>query len=93
MKFFIRHLNGTLKTLKYHGQKRRELFSSCEEFDIVLTTYHTLVSDFKERSGLHELEWFRVVLDEGMRTKYAEICWSVEMAKLLAPLADNPCRF
>lgn len=37
-----------------------------EEVDIVLTTYHTLVADFGEKSSpLHEVDWFRIVLDEG----------------------------
>ena len=34
--------------------------------DIVLTTYATLVADFKRHRVLHDLEWFRVILDEGM---------------------------
>jgi len=52
--------------MKYHGQKRKTLVSSIEEVDIVLTTYHTLVADFGEKpSHLHEIDWFRVVLDEG----------------------------
>jgi SNF2 family DNA or RNA helicase len=33
--------------------------------DMVLTTFATLVADFKRRKVLHNLEWFRVVLDEG----------------------------
>jgi SNF2 family DNA or RNA helicase len=32
--------------------------------EIVLTTYATLVADFKRRKVLHSLEWFRVILDE-----------------------------
>ena len=37
-----------------------------EDVDIVLTTYHTLVADFREKPiPLHEVDWFRVVLDEG----------------------------
>jgi SNF2 family DNA or RNA helicase len=52
--------------MKYHGQRRKTLVSLIEEVDIVLTTYHTLVADFGEKSSpLHEVDWFRVVLDEG----------------------------
>ena len=37
------------------------------DFDIVLTTYSTLVVDFFKGLGvLHRVRWFRVVLDEGM---------------------------
>jgi SNF2 family DNA or RNA helicase len=37
------------------------------DFDIVLTTYSTLVGDFSKDPGvLHQVQWFRVVLDEGM---------------------------
>ncbi|PTD03274.1 Helicase-like protein transcription factor [Fusarium culmorum] len=32
--------------------------------DIVLTTFATLVSDYKRRKVLQSVEWFRVVLDE-----------------------------
>jgi SWI/SNF-related matrix-associated actin-dependent regulator of chromatin subfamily A3 len=54
--------------MKYHGQKRKTLASMIEEADIVLTTYHTLVADFGEKSSpLHEVNFFRVVLDEGNR--------------------------
>jgi SWI/SNF-related matrix-associated actin-dependent regulator of chromatin subfamily A3 len=40
-----------------------------EDSDIVLTTYHTLAADFTaKKSPLHEIGWFRVVLDEGRQT-------------------------
>ncbi|TVY89545.1 DNA repair protein RAD5B [Lachnellula willkommii] len=59
------HLDGTLRTLKYHGKQRKSLTASIENTDIVLTTYHTLVADFGEKlSPLHKINWFRVVLDE-----------------------------
>ncbi|KAG0649190.1 ATP-dependent helicase GTA, partial [Hyphodiscus hymeniophilus] len=57
------HLDGTLTTLRYHGPKRKTLM--LEDADIVLTTYHTIVSDFGDKSSpLHAMEWYRVVLDE-----------------------------
>lgn len=65
-----RHLGGTLTTVKYHGQKRKALACKIDEADIILTTYHTLVADFREKpSPLHEVNFFRVVLDEGNRIK------------------------
>ena len=34
--------------------------------DVVLTTYNTLAADYaKKSSPLHEIFWYRVVLDEG----------------------------
>jgi SNF2 family DNA or RNA helicase len=61
-----RHLDGTLKKLRYHGLRRKGWASEFEKVDIVVTTYHTLVADYKDKSSpLHKLEWFRIVLDEG----------------------------
>ena len=64
-----RHLHGTLKTVKYHGQKRETQVAVIEDSDIVITTYHTLAADFAAKaSRLNEIAWFRVVLDEGRET-------------------------
>jgi SNF2 family DNA or RNA helicase len=63
---FNSHLNGSLTILKYHGSGRKAFEPMIEEADIVLTTYHTLVVDYDKKSKpLHNIEWFRVVLDEG----------------------------
>ena len=67
--FSSRHLNETLKTVKYHGQKRETQLAVIEDSDIVITTYHTLAADFAAKaSRLNEIVWFRVVLDEGRET-------------------------
>ena len=67
--FASRHLNGTLKTVKYHGQKRKTQIAVIEDSDIVITTYHTLAADFTAKvSPLNEISWFRIVLDEGRET-------------------------
>jgi SWI/SNF-related matrix-associated actin-dependent regulator of chromatin subfamily A3 len=64
----------------YHGSGRVEGMSAEDfaEYDVVLTTYQTLASDFMPRSkgskqptsglrksGLYSMEWRRVILDEG----------------------------
>ncbi|KAI1658129.1 SNF2 family N-terminal domain-containing protein [Daldinia decipiens] len=57
-------LPGALSFICFHGKKRprnNELLSS---FDVVLTTYATLVADYADQSILHQVEWYRVVLDE-----------------------------
>ncbi|KAJ4988673.1 DNA repair and recombination protein rad5c [Stagonosporopsis vannaccii] len=62
----IRHFsNHTLTTIKYHGQKRRCSLDKLRETDLVITTYHTLASDFSNDKGLlNQIEWYRLVLDE-----------------------------
>ena len=69
-----RHIDGSLKTIKYHGRSRASQIPHIEDADIVLTTYHTLATDLMPRSSsrssfrvspLHDISWFRVVLDEG----------------------------
>ncbi|KAF1361981.1 hypothetical protein EJ07DRAFT_109297 [Lizonia empirigonia] len=55
-----------LKTFKYHGQNRRCSVDKLRDTDIVITTYHTLASDYSNAKGLlNQVEWYRLVLDEG----------------------------
>ncbi|KAL1650612.1 hypothetical protein SLS61_005861 [Didymella pomorum] len=57
--------NHMLKTFKYHGQKRRCSVESLRNADLVITTYHTLASDYSNAKGLlNQVEWYRLVLDE-----------------------------
>jgi SNF2 family DNA or RNA helicase len=57
-----------LKTIKYHGQHRQLAIKDVGAADIVITTYHTLASDFAgTKSVLRNLEWYRLVLDEGIQ--------------------------
>ncbi|KXJ92571.1 SNF2 family N-terminal domain-domain-containing protein [Microdochium bolleyi] len=60
-----RHVGDSISYLKYHGPSRLKDADALSKVDIVLTTYHTLASEFKDkRSLLHGIHWFRVVLDE-----------------------------
>ncbi|KAH6632699.1 SNF2 family N-terminal domain-containing protein [Chaetomium tenue] len=55
---------NTLKTCKFHGKGRPPSPAHLTDYDLVLTTYATLSADFKSRGVLHNIEWFRIVLDE-----------------------------
>jgi SNF2 family DNA or RNA helicase len=56
-----------LKTIKYHGQNRHSPSQDFTEADIIITTYHTLASDFTgNKKPLRDMEWYRLVLDEGV---------------------------
>lgn len=61
-----RHVGDGITYFKYHGLARRRNADALPTKNIVLTTYHTLASEYKDkRSLLHNINWFRVVLDEG----------------------------
>jgi SNF2 family DNA or RNA helicase len=63
----IRHiLPDTLTVYKYHGPKRETDPTKLRNFDIVFTTYATIAAEFcKGTSVIHQLEYYRLVLDEG----------------------------
>ncbi|KAI0022442.1 SNF2 family N-terminal domain-containing protein [Xylariomycetidae sp. FL0641] len=60
-----KHLRrGTLSVYIFHGSNRPKVLEVLLENDVVLTTYHTLVADWKAKRLLQDVVWFRVVLDE-----------------------------
>ncbi|KAK4993861.1 hypothetical protein LTR50_000074 [Elasticomyces elasticus] len=64
-----RHLvPGRLKWQKYYGGSRTRIGPQLGEWDIILTTYHTLVAESKKTVAspqpVFDMHWRRVVLDE-----------------------------
>ncbi|PHH91757.1 hypothetical protein CDD83_10401 [Cordyceps sp. RAO-2017] len=59
------HLADAVNVVKYHGQRRERDLAALARSDIVLTTYKTLATDAaSKKDPLHQIGWFRVVLDE-----------------------------
>jgi SNF2 family DNA or RNA helicase len=62
----FRHVEpNTLKTVRFHGKARPTSPSQVIDHDIVFTTYATLSASYKKCGVLHQVNWYRVVLDEG----------------------------
>ncbi|KAI2770756.1 SNF2 family N-terminal domain-containing protein [Daldinia loculata] len=55
---------GALSFTCFHGKKRPQNNEMLSSFDVVLTTYATLAADYADQGILHQMEWYRVVLDE-----------------------------
>ncbi|KAK4146368.1 SNF2 family N-terminal domain-containing protein [Dichotomopilus funicola] len=53
-----------LRTYRFHGRNRPASPGVLNGFDVVLTTYATLCAEQKKRGILHQVDWYRVVLDE-----------------------------
>jgi len=73
-----RHLDGSLIIRTYHGKNRCREISTISDSDVVLTTYHTVATEYAaapagERSILHQVGWFRIVLDEGTRMRNSHL--------------------
>ncbi|GMM54275.1 DNA repair protein [Maudiozyma humilis] len=77
------HTDGKLKIYTYHGASRTVNAAELESFDVILTTYSVLESVYrkqtygfkrktglvKEASALHNMEFYRVILDEAHNIK------------------------
>jgi SNF2 family DNA or RNA helicase len=65
---YLRHVYpGGLQLFKYLGPERHAEQQSLFDKDIVFTTYATVAAEKNnEQSPLRCIDWFRVVLDEGM---------------------------
>lgn len=64
-----RHIHaGQIRKILYHGPGRESLFKRFSDYDIVITTYETLRSEWGASEGTRPLlswKWLRVILDEG----------------------------
>jgi SNF2 family DNA or RNA helicase len=60
------HLDPSFKWYTHHGSNRLKNAYHLREFDIVITTYGTLMSEARREANecLRTLKWFRVILDE-----------------------------
>jgi SWI/SNF-related matrix-associated actin-dependent regulator of chromatin subfamily A3 len=62
---------GSLKVYLYHGERTKDR-KQLLKFDIVLTTYSTLSTEFgNKNSPIKDIEWYRVILDEAHIIKNA----------------------
>ncbi|KAF4448413.1 hypothetical protein F53441_8221 [Fusarium austroafricanum] len=55
---------GQTHVALYHGTCRQRLAANLRDYDIVLTTYQSLRSEWINKGPLFKEQWFRVVLDE-----------------------------
>ena len=61
-----RHCTGFSNTTIYHSYGRAGNPRVLADSDIVLSTYHTIAAESTDKaSPLWQINWFRVVLDEG----------------------------
>ncbi|KAF8863176.1 hypothetical protein BDZ45DRAFT_712462 [Acephala macrosclerotiorum] len=83
---------GTLKYYVYHGPNRIKDINKLADFDLVITTYGSVASEFNHRSKkkhgtypLEEINWFRIVLDEAHMIREQ----STQQSKAICRLAAN----
>ena len=61
-----RHIDKSLTVAKYYGKDRNADLKPYFTSDFVFTTYHTIASSINQtNAAVFNIEWFRVVLDEG----------------------------
>ena len=64
----------TLRVCVHHGPQRAKSFKDLKKYDVVITTYHTLVSEHGSsgdslKVGCFGINWYRVILDEAHSIK------------------------
>lgn len=65
-----------LRVCVYHGTNRTKTASALDTYDVVITTYGTLTSEFStapsdksKKSGVFGIHWYRIILDEAHTIK------------------------
>jgi hypothetical protein len=70
-----RHIRpGGLRSFVYHGSKRKNAANELHDFDVVITTYDTLRSDWDTSGPLYTRTWARIILDEGESNPFSNRC-------------------
>jgi SNF2 family DNA or RNA helicase len=64
----------TLRVCVHHGPQRAKSFKELKKYDVVITTYHTLVSEHGSsdgdlKVGCFGINWYRIILDEAHSIK------------------------
>lgn len=82
---------GTLKYHIYHGASRVKDINKLADFDLVITTYGSVASEYNKRSKgkegnypLEEINWFRIVLDEAHMIREQSTLQSKAICRLQA---------
>ncbi|XP_050212773.1 DNA repair protein RAD5A isoform X2 [Mercurialis annua] len=80
---------GSLSVYVHYGQGRAKDVELLAKYDVVITTYGILASEFSaenadENGGLYSVHWFRVVLDEAHTIKSSKSQISIAAAALVA---------
>ncbi|EEF34931.1 DNA repair helicase rad5,16, putative [Ricinus communis] len=80
---------GSLSVYVHYGQSRARDAKLLSQYDVVITTYGVLASEFsaenaEDNGGLYTVQWFRVVLDEAHTIKSSKSQISIAAAALVA---------
>jgi len=65
----IKKFNSSLHTIRFVGAQRKKQIATLDTFDVVLTTYHTVLRDIEL---LKSINWEYVILDESQMIKNKE---------------------